>query len=94
VRTTSPDGLSPHGVFFLDKNRGWIVGDNVNAGPTIIGTATRVRLDEIEAVFDPGELSRRVFHRREHGTVVGDSTILRTTDGGITWTKRTAGSSG
>jgi len=92
VRQTSPAGLSPHCVFFLDRTRGWIVGDNLNAGPTIIGTTdagetwTGLRPSSVQENF------RGVcFTDASRGTVVGDSTVLRTTDGGITWTKRTAG---
>lgn len=85
-----PLGLHLFGVAALSQDEAWAVGD--------LGALFRVRDGERwervtlpEAVFADGETSERIFNAvdfydREHGWIVGEfGTVLRTTDGGETW---------
>jgi photosystem II stability/assembly factor-like uncharacterized protein len=84
-----PDDMkrpSINGVFFLNKDRGWIVGDRY-VGVTEDGgrNFTRVRVDR-SYLYDIW------FADENNGWAVGDNnTILRSEDGGRRWQAQTSG---
>jgi photosystem II stability/assembly factor-like uncharacterized protein len=70
-------------VFFINKETGWIVGDN---NSTILKTVDGGNNWEILIGTVKTNLKSVYFSNENVGWIVGDSgTILNTNDGGITW---------
>jgi len=83
---TAPALLS---ICFVDRDRGWIVGD----GGTILHTEDGGETWTPQRSGAPSVLRGVSFADAQHGCVVaGDGLILRTADGGANWTARRPGS--
>ena len=69
----------PLSVFFLDENRGWMVGDKFLWSSTD-GGRTWAKLSQLD------DAVRVYFANQDHGWAVGEQkTVYETTDGGKTW---------
>jgi hypothetical protein len=69
----------PLSVFFLDENRGWMVGDKF-LWSSADGGRTWLKLSELD------DAVRVHFANQEHGWAVGEQkTVYETTDGGKAW---------
>jgi photosystem II stability/assembly factor-like uncharacterized protein len=71
-----------YGVSFLDDEHGWIVG----SGGAIEMTANGGRTWAVQRSGTRQDLSAVQFTDRRHGWILTDGEILRTADGGATWT--------
>ncbi len=70
----------PLSIFFLDENRGWMVGDKF-LWSSADGGRTWVKLGDL------GDAVRVYFANPEHGWAVGEQKkVYETGDGGKTWT--------
>ncbi|MBI4811129.1 MAG: T9SS type A sorting domain-containing protein, partial [Ignavibacteriales bacterium] len=73
-------------VFFLDKKKGWIVGGDYFEHAGILLTTTNSGISWNLKPISTTRLKAVFFIDSLNGCVVGDyGTILRTTDGGVTW---------
>jgi len=69
----------PLSVFFLDENRGWMVGDKF-LWSSADGGRTWIKLSELE------DAVRVYFANQDHGWAVGEQkTVYETSDGGKEW---------
>ena len=88
-----PRAVRLRGLFFLDRDHGWAVGDQPDAttGPlTILRTANAGRTFQAVTVPVSRTGSNAPWHiefrtLREGWIAVGGESLLHTTDGGITW---------
>ncbi len=81
--TGAPNLTSIEALFFHDQNNGWAVGGNGFMIKTVNGGVTW------QTVTNPATSTLRsiTFIDNNNGWAGGGSNFLRTTDGGVTWTK-------
>ena len=90
VSQTLPSGTSLrtiYDVFFLDANKGWLVGGTGDAHGVIFTTSNSGTT--WTAQTNPGsstQINKVTFLDANNGWAVGNSDILKTTNGGATWT--------
>jgi photosystem II stability/assembly factor-like uncharacterized protein len=77
------------GLFFVDENMGWIVGDQGTIWQTVDGGIT---WQSQTGIYSPGDLSELFFIDQNHGWAVGhyfswawNGILMQTNDGGETW---------
>ncbi|RMH16499.1 MAG: hypothetical protein D6696_17925 [Acidobacteria bacterium] len=79
----APVGDDLHAVFFLDRQRGWIV---THRSGKILHTGDGGETWRVQAEVGEGVLEWIVFSDRQRGWMCGDGgRIYRTSDGGETW---------
>lgn len=86
-------GLLPFftlGIDFIDRNHGWLVGDDKRSGKSIvIKTDDGGRSWKVSLVSDQNRLACISFSDTIHGWVGGENgTIMQTKDGGKNWVKQ------
>jgi len=89
--TASPSGTanSLWGMYFLNDNVGWVVGDGGTIRKTTDGGTTWIAQTSVIIGF----LNQIRFVDANNGWIVGDpGVILNTTDGGTNWVQQTSGS--
>lgn len=71
-------------LHFLDENDGWAVSDGY--GGTIFHSTDGGRTWEVNYVLPDGWMTDIFFTDALHGWATADHNVLRTTDGGVSWT--------